>query len=160
MRRRSAVASLSAALLALGGLTACSTTQTTADTPSASPATSDPGVDAAAVACEQLITPISIVQNVADAPEAELGVQSVSGLYFTASREFARVGAALEKSELRDQVTSLEDASRVINRRASMSDDRAKWADQVEKISAATQEVAAICVTTDENWYTLGWYGG
>ncbi|MFF2274091.1 hypothetical protein ACFVTX_17585 [Agromyces sp. NPDC058136] len=100
------------------------------------------------------------MQNIAEAPEAELGVQSVPGLYFTASWEFARIGAALEKSELRDQITSLEDASRVINRRASMSEDPAKWADQVEKISVATQEVAAICVTTDEDWGTLGWYGG
>lgn len=113
-----------------------------------------------AEACAQLSAPISLVQNAALAPDESLSVDSERGLYFTANWEFDRIEAIVADSELKAPVAALKQASGAMNRVLQSTDDPAKWADHLAKISAATQDVNAACTASDPNWGTLGWYGG
>ncbi|MET4159798.1 hypothetical protein [Agromyces sp. PvR057] len=100
------------------------------------------------------------MQNAALAPDEALSVDSERGLYFTANWEFDRIGAIIAGSELEAPVAALKQASGAMNTVLQTTDDSAKWADDLAKISAATQAVNTACTAIDPNWGTLGWYGG
>ncbi|UOE42727.1 hypothetical protein [Agromyces larvae] len=116
--------------------------------------------DADADACAQLTAPISLVQNAQLAPDGAMDKVTARGLYFTAGWEFARIGKSMTDSVLSTPITSLEQASNAMNIDMHATDDPSKWADNLDKLDAAVQEVNAFCRNLDENWGTLGWYGG
>ncbi|PWC05663.1 hypothetical protein DCE94_05250 [Agromyces badenianii] len=89
-----------------------------------------------------------------------MSVDSERGLYFTANWEFDRIEAIVADSELEAPVAALKQASGAMNRVLQATDDPAKWADDLAKISTATQDVNTACTAIDPNWGTLGWYGG
>ena len=132
----------------------------TASTADPIPPSTGSGESVIAEGCAQLSAPISLVQNAALAPDGALSVDSARGLYFTANWEFGRIEANVADSELEAPVTALKQASGAMNRVLQATDDPAKWADDLAKISTAIQDVSTACTTIDPEWGTIGWYGG
>lgn len=141
-------------------LTGCTPSNSAASAamPAATQAPVTSSVDADA--CAQLTAPISLVLNAQQAPDGAMDKVTARGLYFTAAWEFDRIGKGIQDSDLSAPLTALEQASNAMNVDMNATDDPTKWADNLDKINAAVPEVRAVCMNIDENWGTLGWYGG
>ncbi|MFF2388353.1 hypothetical protein [Agromyces sp. NPDC058104] len=113
-----------------------------------------------AEACEQLSAPMSMIFNAQVAPEGAMSAETAGGLYSTASWELRRIDAALDDSELDAPVTRLGEAATTMSARVEASSDPASWADQLEKIETANQEITAACNAAGTELVVLGWYGG
>jgi hypothetical protein len=163
MRRGSAISAAAIATLVAVCVSGCVASGAVSGAPATAvpvPSSSAPAESDIALACAQLTAPISLVQNTALAPDGALSKASEGGLYFTANWEFDRIQAIVIGSELEAPVEALEQASGAMNVALQATDDPAKWADHLAKISAATQEVNAACTAIDSGWGTIGWYGG